>query len=85
MNTLMMLFCQYDGKPLIPVADVASDYFGIDKNVFLRKVTDGSIDLPLVRMENSQKGFKGVHVKDLAIYIDDRHANAQREHQRMLH
>lgn len=85
MNTLMMLFCQYDSKSVIPVDVVAAEHFNLDKQVFLRKISDGSIGLPVICMEDSQKTAKVVHVKDLADYIDNRRANAQREHRQMHH
>ncbi|MNR66800.1 Pyocin activator protein PrtN [compost metagenome] len=30
----------------------------------------GEIDLPIVRMEGSQKAARGVHLSDLASYLD---------------
>lgn len=74
-----MLMAQYRGQPVIPVDIVARDHFGLSTVVFLRKVADGDIDIPVMRMEASQKSAKGVHVSDLASYIDARQAIAQRE------
>lgn len=45
------------------------------------KVAAGEIDLPLVRMENSQKSARGVHLTDLANYLDERHRTAKEEHE----
>lgn len=39
----------------------------------------GEIALPIVRIEASQKASKGVHIGDLADWIDRRRAEAQRE------
>lgn len=50
---------------------------------FLRKISDGQIPLPLVRIETSQKSAKGVHLQDLADYLDARRKVAQREYQQM--
>lgn len=71
---------QYDGRAVIPVEDVRRDYFhhlSLDK--FIRKAATGEIKLPLVRMEASQKAAKGVHLIDLADYLDKRRAAALKE------
>ena len=73
MNTLFLLMAQYDGRAVVPVDAVCKDYFShptLPK--FLRKVSSGEIDLPLVRSERSQKSAKGVHLSDLATYLDKR-------------
>lgn len=71
---------KYDGQPLIPADVVCKDFFApLTLPVFLRKVAAGEIALPLVRMENSQKGAKMVHLNDLAGYIDARAEAARRE------
>lgn len=80
MNTAFLLMAQYDGQAVIPVDAVVRDYFShltVDK--FLRKVGAGEIALPLVRIEASQKAAKGVHLQDLAEYIDARRATAKKE------
>lgn len=77
---------QYEGQPVVPVDVVARDHFGgMNRRVFLRKVDDGSIALPVMRMEESQKSAKGVHVHDLAEYIDRRRADARREYKQLHH
>jgi hypothetical protein len=43
------------------------------------KIALGEIALPLVRIEKSQKSAKGVHIQDLADYIDARRAEARKE------
>ena len=85
MDTLWMLMAQHQGKPIIPVDVVARDHFDLDRRVFLRKVDDGSIKLPVVRMEDSQKSAKGVHLHDLAEYLDGRRADARREYEQLHH
>jgi hypothetical protein len=80
MNTAFLLMAQYDGRAVIPVDAVCRDYFShltLDK--FLRKALAGEIDLAIVRIEGSQKAAKGVHLADLASYIDKRRAAAERE------
>ena len=80
MNTTFLLMAQYNGRAVIPVADVCRDYFShLTPEKFLRKVSAGEIAIPLVRMESSQKAAKGVHIQDLAEWIDKRRAAAVRE------
>lgn len=79
MKTSLMLMNLYDGKPIIPVDVVAKDHFELDTRTFLRKVDDGKILLPIVKMEKSQKSAKGVHLQDLAEYIDTQRADARRD------
>lgn len=80
MNTAFLLMAQYGGRAVIPVAEVCRDYFShLTPEKFLRKVGAGEIEIPLVRMETSQKSAKGVHLQDLAEWIDKRRAAAIRE------
>ncbi|MGZ5829371.1 MAG: pyocin activator PrtN family protein [Xanthobacteraceae bacterium] len=44
---------------------------------------DYSIALPVVRMETSQKSARGVHLCDLADYLDKRRAAALKECQQL--
>jgi Pyocin activator protein PrtN len=80
MNTAFLLMAQYDGRAVIPVDVVCRDYFQhltVDK--FLRKVGAGQIKLSIVRIETSQKAAKGVHIQDLAEWIDALQKAAQKE------
>ena len=79
MKTLMMLMAAHDGKPVIPAEIVAKEYFDLAPRVFLRKVADGQIRLPIIRFEDSQKSAKGVHIEDLARFLDERRTLAQNE------
>jgi hypothetical protein len=85
MNTAFLLMAQYNGAAVIPVDAVCRDYFShltVDK--FVRKVSAGEIAIPLVRMEaSSQKAAKGVHLSDLAAWIDERRAAAVKECQQL--
>ncbi|MES2685507.1 MAG: pyocin activator PrtN family protein [Pseudomonadota bacterium] len=85
MNTAFLLMAQYDAKAVIPLDQVVPDYFpylSVDK--FIRKVVMGEIKIPLVRIEaGSQKATKGVHLNDLAEYIDARRAAAVKEARQM--
>ncbi len=79
MNTAFMLMAMYSGRPVIPVEDVARDFFELSTDKFIRKVSAGTIAIPLIRMEASQKCAKGVHINDLASYLDERRAAAIKE------
>jgi hypothetical protein len=71
---------QYEGRAIIPADIVARDYFPhLDAPRFIRKVNEGDIAIPLVRIEASQKSAMGVHLQDLAAYIDKRREAAQKE------
>ncbi|HEP6276818.1 pyocin activator PrtN family protein [Burkholderia vietnamiensis] len=80
MNTVFILMAQYGATAVVPVERVCRDYFShLTVPQFVRKVNAGEIALPLVRMEGSLKSAKGVHVDDLARWIDARRAAAVKE------
>ena len=71
MKTLFLLMAQYDSSVVIPVKTVCHDYFThLSPEIFLRRVSSGEINIPLMRMDKSQKCAKGIHVQDLAEYLD---------------
>ncbi|QVN19905.1 pyocin activator PrtN family protein [Burkholderia pyrrocinia] len=80
MNTVFLLMAQYGATAVVPVELVCRDYFShLTVPQFVRKVSTGDIAIPLVRMERSKKAAKGVHIQDLANYIDERRAAALKE------
>jgi len=80
MTTAFLLMAQYDASVVIPIDIVCRDYFApLTVQTLVRKISAGEMRLPLVRMETSQKGAKGVHINDLAKYIDDRRVAAVKE------
>ena len=80
MKTAFILMTQYDGLAIVPVDQVCRDYFRhLTVEEFLRKVLAGKISLPVVRMEGSQKTAKGVHIADLAAYLDKQADAARKE------
>lgn len=80
MNTAFLLMAQYNGRAVIPVEEVCRDYFShLSLDKFVRKAATGDIRLPIVRMEASQKAAKGVHLMDLAAYLDKRREAALKE------
>jgi hypothetical protein len=80
LNTAFLLMAQYNGRAIIPLAEVCRDYFShLTPENMVRKVLQGTIDIPIVRIDASQKSARGVHLQDLADYIDVRRAKALRE------
>jgi hypothetical protein len=79
--TTFMLMAQYGGKAIVPIEAVCADYFApLTLPNLRRKIASGDIPLPLVRMEaGSKKASQGVHLQDLADYIDERRAAAVKE------
>lgn len=80
MKTAHILMAQYEGLAIVPLDLVCRDYFRhltVDK--LLRKVLAGEIKLPIVRIEDSQKAARGVHISDLALYLDKQADAARRE------
>ena len=77
---LLLLLAQYNGAAVVSLDVVCRDFFShltVDK--LLRKALRGEIALPIVRIEASQKAHRGVHLADLAEYIDKRRAAAVKE------
>lgn len=84
MNTVFLLMAQYNGQAVIPVEAVCRDYFPhVSPEKFLRKVGSGEIAIPVVRMEASQKAARGIHLQDLADYLDRQRAAALKEYQQL--
>lgn len=80
MNTAFILLAQYDGAAIVPVEAVCRDYFAhLTPREFIRKTTAGQIGIPVVSIEASQKAARGVHVADLAAWIDKRREAARKE------
>ena len=80
MNTAFLLMAQYGGRPVIPVEFVARYYFShLSVEKLVRKINEGEIVLPLVRMKSSVKSAKGVALNDLAEYLDKRIEAARKE------
>ncbi len=72
---------QYNAMPVIPVDQVVKDFFPhLSTDKFIRKVSTGDINIPMVRIEpGTQKSAKGIYLHDLASYIDARREAAIKE------
>ena len=80
MNTLFLLMAQYNGQAIIPLDVVCKDYFThLTPEMFQRKALAGQIQIPITRLEQSQKSAKGVHIQDLATWLDKQRAAAVKE------
>lgn len=81
MKTAFLLMAQYDGAAIIPIDAVCRDYFQhMQPDYFVRQVTAGKIALPLVQIDPlSAKSARGIHINDLASWIDERRAAAVKE------
>jgi hypothetical protein len=75
---------QYDGQAVIPLDRVCADYMNLSVEKFKRKRLMGEIDIPVVRLgAESQKAGLGIHLRDLADYIDKQRDRAMREQQQL--
>ena len=69
---------------MVPLEQICHDFFGhLTVEKLLRKALRGDLALPIVRIEASQKAQRGVHLVDLAVYIDKRRAAAIKECQQL--
>jgi hypothetical protein len=85
MNTLFLLMAQYNGQAVIPLDRVCTDYMNLTVEKFKRKRLEGEIDIPVVRLgANTQKAALGVHLKDLADYIDRQRDKASKEQNQIM-
>ena len=79
MKTLFLLMARYEGLPIIPLAKVCDDFFApMTERVLRRQIQDGKIKMPIVFSNPSQKAARGVHINDLAAYLDERAEEARR-------
>jgi hypothetical protein len=79
-TTFATLKEHYGPRVIIPLDRVREDFFdGISQEHLLRRISEGKLDLPVVRIDASQKAAKGVALIDLAAYLDRRIAAARKE------
>lgn len=76
---------QYQGQAVIPISQVCNDYMGLTVEKFKLKCLSGEIDIPIVRLgADSQKAALGVHLSDLANYIDRQRTKAISDHDKLM-
>lgn len=79
-TTITILREQYGPRVIIPLDRVREDFFdGMSQEHLLRRISEGKLDLPVVRIDASQKSAKGVALVDLATYLDRRIEAARKE------
>ncbi|UVL97979.1 pyocin activator PrtN family protein [Pseudomonas atacamensis] len=85
MNTLFLLMAQYSGQAVIPLSQVCTDYMGLTVEKFKSKCLSGEIEIPITRLgANSQKASLGIHIQDLAEYIDRQRTKAAEEQKKLF-
>lgn len=85
MNTLFLLMAQYNGQAVIPLSRVCADYMHLTVEKFKLKCISGEIDIPIVRLgADSQKAALGIHLRDLADYIDKQRDKATKEQKKLM-
>jgi len=76
---------QYEGQAVIPIERVCVDYMNLSVEKFKYKRLHGEIDIPVVRLgANSQKAALGIHIQDLAEYIDKQRKKAIQEQNTLM-
>lgn len=76
---------QYEAQAVIPIERVCLDYMNLSVEKFKYKRLSGEIDIPVVRLgANSQKAALGIHIQDLAEYIDKQRKKAIREQNTLM-
>ncbi|MGE8483660.1 MAG: pyocin activator PrtN family protein [Pseudomonas sp.] len=85
MNTLFLLMAQYEGRAVISLDRVCADYMNLTVQKFKEKQLAGEIDIPIVRLgARSQKAGLGIHLQDLADYIDRQREKATLEQAQLM-
>ncbi len=71
---------QYEGRTVLPLETVCRDFFThLKPDNLVRKVLAGELRLPLLRLDDGGKSARGVHLEDLAEYLEGRRLQAKRE------
>ena len=76
MNTMFLLMAQYE-KAVIPLSEIADEFFSFSLKTAVCKHNCGELGLPLIRLGGSQKSPLMVRIQDLADYIDDQAKKAK--------
>lgn len=85
MNTLFLLMAQYNGQAVISLERVCNDHMHLTPEKFKRKRLSGEIDIPVIRLgAESQKAALGIHLADLADYIDRQRDKAAKEQNQIM-
>lgn len=82
MNTSFLLLAEFE-TTLIPLSGIAEKYLGMKPSTAENKARTGELPFPTLRIGESQKSPRMVHVEDLAAFIDRRRKEAQEEHAKL--
>ena len=82
MNTRFLLLAEFE-TTLIPLSGIAEKYLGMKPSTAENKARTGELPFPTLRVGESQKSPRMVHVEDLAAFIDLRRKEAREEYSRM--
>lgn len=80
MNKTELLLLMQHESPAIPLAGICEQYFALTRTTANHRAKAGTLPIPAFRLSDSQKAPWMVHASDLAQYIEDRRAEAKREH-----
>lgn len=80
-RTAFLLMAQYE-KPLIPLEAAAADFLDISPRLAKERAAAGTLPFPTMRLADSQKAPRFVHVDDLAKWIDETRADARKQWER---
>lgn len=80
MKTSLILMAQYDGRAIVPLWEICRDYFThLTPDAFVERAKSGEIQIPIVYMDDGRRTPRGVHLADLATYIERRAKSARAE------
>lgn len=85
MNTLFLLMAQYDAQVIIPLERVCTDYFRhLTPSKLKKEIREGAIDLVMVKIDSSPQSTCGIHIADLASYLDAQRHKCIAEHECLM-
>lgn len=81
MNTVFMLMALYDAQVVIGLDRLRADFFShLTTDKLRMKIEVGEINLPLMKLDGARKASHGVHLMDLAAYLDDMRDKARADY-----
>ncbi|WP_408331912.1 pyocin activator PrtN family protein [Paraburkholderia agricolaris] len=85
MQTLLILMAQFGPRVAIPAEEVRRAYFPhLDWGLFLSRIQQGTIRLPIVRADKSRGTSRFISMADLALYLDTQMETGRNDYQQML-
>lgn len=85
MNTVFLLAAKYGASPVIEAERVREDFYPhLTQKSFRQKLEAGRLDLPVFKLDDSQKAPFFIKLADLARVFDDLHHVASNDHTRKV-